>query len=317
MNTKIIENKITVGIDTSKLKLDIYIHPLGEHFIASNDAIGIKEALKRIKSHRPERVVIEATGRLEMLFVCEAHKHKLPVVVANPGSIHKFAAAAGYLAKTDKQDAKIIAQFGSVMDLRLTELKPENIRLISDLLVRRNQLLTMSTMEKNRLSIMPKELHADIKKCILFFQKSIKKIEEALDQLIAETPQFKTVHDILMSVKGVGKVLTYTLLSDLPELGQLNRKEIAALVGVAPMNRDSGSYQGKRRIRGGRHRIRTVLFMSMLSTIQSNEKFKRIYQGMVAKGKPKKIALVACMRKMITILNLMVKNGTPWDENLA
>ena len=317
MNTKIIENKITVGIDTSKLKLDIYIHPLGEHFIVSNDAEGVKEAVKRIKPHRPERVVIEATGRLEMLFVCEAHQHKLPVVVANPSAIHNFAAAAGYLAKTDKQDAKIIAKFGEVMDLRLTELKPENIRLISDLLVRRNQLLGMSTMEKNRLSIMPKELHSDIKKLIQYFQKSIKKIEDKLDKLIAETPQFKTVHDILMSVKGVGKVLTYTLLSDLPELGQLNRKEIAALVGVAPMNKDSGSYQGKRRIRGGRHRIRTVLFMSMLSTIQSNEKFKRIYQGMVAKGKPKKIAIVACMRKMITILNLMVKNGTPWDENLA
>lgn len=317
MNTKIIENEITVGVDTSKHKLDIYIHPLGEHFIVDNNNQGVKEALKRIKHHKPQRIVIEATGRLEMLFVCAAHENKLPIVVANPMHVHKFAAAIGQLAKTDKQDAKVIAKYGDALKPRCTEVKPENIRLISDLLVRRNQLLTMSTMEKNRLSIMPKELHADIKQYIQYFQKSIKKIEEKLDKLISQTPQFKEVHDILMSVKGVGKVLTYTLLSDLPELGQLNRKEIAALVGVAPMNKDSGSYQGKRHIRGGRHRIRTVLFMSMLSTIQSNEKFKRIYQGMVEKGKPKKVALVACMRKMITILNLMVKNGTPWDENLV
>ena len=317
MNTKFNETEITVGIDTSKLKLDIYIHPLGEHFIVDNDTKGANEALKRIKPHRPQRIVIEATGRLELLFVCAAYEKGLPIVVANPMHIHKFAAAIGQLVKTDKQDAKLIAKYGAVIKPRCTEVKPKNIRLISDLLVRRNQLLTMSTMEKNRLSIMPKELHADIKKCIKHFQTSIKKIEAKLEKLIEETPQFKEVHDILMSVKGVGKVLTYTLLSDLPELGQLNRKEIAALVGVAPMNRDSGNYQGKRVIRGGRHKIRTVLFMSMLSTIQNNEKFKRIYQGMVAKGKPKKVAIVACMRKMITILNIMVKNSTTWDENLA
>ena len=135
--------------------------------------------------------------------------------------------------------------------------------------------------------------------------------------LIEETPQWKETHDILMSVKGVGKILTYTLLSDLPELGQLNRKEIASLVGVAPMNKESGSYQGKRKIKGGRYNVRTVLFMAMMSTIQSNAKFKKIYQGMVAKGKPKKVAIVACMRKMISILNTMVKNGTHWDEKLA
>ena len=317
MNTKLNENEITVGVDTSKHTLDIYIHPLGEHFIVDNDTKGVNEALNRIKPHRPQRIVIEATGRLELLFVCAAYEKGLPIVVANPMHIHKFAAAIGQLVKTDKQDAKLIAKYGAVIKPRCTEVKPKNIRLISDLLVRRNQLLTMSTMEKNRLSIMPKELHADIKKCIKHFQTSIKKIEAKLEKLIEETPQFKEVHDILMSVKGVGKVLTYTLLSDLPELGQLNRKEIAALVGVAPMNRDSGNYQGKRVIRGGRHKIRTVLFMSMLSTIQNNEKFKRIYQGMVAKGKPKKVAIVACMRKMITILNIMVKNSTTWDENLA
>jgi len=150
-----------------------------------------------------------------------------------------------------------------------------------------------------------------------YLQKEIEWVEQSLDKLIEETPDWNDTLAILLSVKGVGKVLAYTLLSDLPELGQLNRKEVASLVGVAPMNRESGAFRGKRRIRGGRARIRTVLFMAMMSTIQSNPKFKREYHALVAKGKPKKVAIVACMRKMITILNTMVKNGTTWDEKLA
>lgn len=172
-------------------------------------------------------------------------------------------------------------------------------------------------MEKNRLSIMPKELHAGLKRHLKFIQKDIASIEEKLDVLIDDTPQWKETRDILLSVKGVGKVMAYTLLSDLPELGQLNRKEIAALVGLAPMNRESGAYKGKRKIRGGRHRIRTVMFMAMMSTIQSNPKFKVMFKRMVDEGKPKKVAIVACMRKMITILNVMVKNGTVWEEKMA
>ena len=145
----------------------------------------------------------------------------------------------------------------------------------------------------------------------------MEKIEVKLDRLIEETPQWQTLMKILLSVKGVGKVLAYTLLSDLPELGKLNRKEIAALVGVAPMNRESGIYKGKRKIRGGRYKVRTVLFMAMMSAIQSNPKFKAIYTKLVSAGKPKKVALVACMRRLLTILNIMVKNGTVWDEKLA
>jgi len=308
---------IHVGIDTSKHTLDVYIHPLGEHFTIANSIDEIRKALKRIKRYKPERVVIEATGRMEILFVTEAHKKKLPIVVANPTHIHKFAAASGQLSKTDKQDAHTIARFSESMKPRLSQAKAKNMKMISDLLVRRNQLLSMCTMEKNRLSIMPTDLHKDIKQCIAFFQEKIKAIESMLDKMIHEAPEFKKVHDILMSVKGVGKVLTYTLLSDLPELGKLNRNEIAALVGVAPMNKDSGNYKGKRSIRGGRYRIRHVLFMAMLSTIQNNEKFKKQYQSLVARGKPKKVAIVACMRKMITVLNAMVKNGTKWDERMA
>ena len=314
-----INNKaeINVGIDTGKKTLDIYIDPHGEHFIVDNSSAGVKEAIRRIKPHKPKRVVIESTGRLEMLFACKAYEAGLPVIIANPMKVHKFASAIGQLAKSDKLDAKTIARFGEAVKPRLTDIKPKNMRLISDLLVRRSQLLDMSTMEKNRLTIMPKELHSSIKRHLKFIQKDIASIEDRLDKLIDETPQWKETRDILLSVNGVGKVMAYTLLSELPELGQLNRKEIASLVGLAPMNRESGTFKGTRKIRGGRYRIRTVMFMAMMSTIQSNTKFRGVYQRMVSAGKPKKVAIIACMRRMLTTLNTMVKNGTQWNEKLA
>lgn len=309
--------EINVGIDTSKPQLDIYIRPLGEYFSVENNAKGIKEAIKRIKIHHPTRVIIEATGRLELPFACAAAKAGLPLVVANALHVHKFAASIGQLAKTDKLDAQTIAHYGEAIKPRLTEIKADNIQRISDLLVRRSQLIEMRTMEKNRHSILSKDIKRSNTRIIKHLQKEIDWVEETLDKLIHDTPDWNHTLEILLSVKGVGKVLAYTLLSDLPELGQLNRKEIASLVGVAPMNRESGAYRGKRRIRGGRARIRTVLFMAMMSTIQSNPKFKREYHALVNKGKPKKVAIVACMRKMITILNTMVKKGEVWDEKLA
>lgn len=312
-----VSEEINVGVDTGKTQLDIYIRPIGEFFTVENNPSGIKEAIKRIKKHKPTRIVIEATGRLEMPFACAAAKAKIPIVVANSYRVHKFAASTGKLAKTDKLDAQMIAYYGEALQPRETQLKPKNIQLISDLLARRSQLLEMRTMEKNRLSILPKTLSTPIKQHIKFINSAVDKVEIKLDTLIEATPQWQQLMEILLSVKGVGKVLAYTLISELPELGQLNRKQIAALVGVAPMNRESGAYKGKRKIRGGRHRVRTVLFMAMMSAIQSNAKIKAIYTRLVKAGKPKKVALVACMRRMITILNVMVKNGTVWDDSLA
>lgn len=309
--------EINVGIDTSKAQLDIYIRPHGEYFSVENTASGIKEALKRIKPYSPTRIIIEATGRLELPFACAAANANLPIVVANALQVHKFAASTGKLAKTDKLDAQMIAHYGEALKPRLTEMKAKNIHAISDLLVRRSQLIDMRTMEKNRGSIMPADIKRSNQRIIKHLQKEITWVEKTLDGLIEDTPDWNRTLTILMSVKGVGKVLAYTLLSDLPELGQLNRKEIAALVGLAPMNKESGSYKGKRRIRGGRARIRTVMFMAMMSTIQSNSKFKAEYKKLVAKGKPKKVALIACMRKMITILNTMVKNDQVWNDKSA
>lgn len=314
MNTS---EEINIGVDTGKSQLDFYIRTLEQSFSAPNSAAGIRDAVRQLKTVKPTRIVIEATGRLELLFVVAAQKAKLPVCVVNPLQVRRFAGAAGKLAKTDRLDAQILAHFGEAMRPVPTEVKPEEARLISDLLARRSQLLEIATMEKNRLSILPKALHASLNRHLKHLQTEVKKIEALLDKQIARMPEWQAKRDVLLSVNGVGKVLAYTLLSDLPELGELNRKEIAALVGVAPMNRDSGSYAGKRHIRGGRARVRTVLFMAIMSAIQSNPKLKRKYAAMKEAGKPPKVAMVACMRKMLTILNVMMKTGQQWDPELA
>jgi transposase len=311
------QSEINIGIDTGQAILDIHVRPQGDYQSFENNPEGIRSAIRFIKPFKPTRVLIEATGRLEMEFFCAAHKAGLPVCVCNPIRVRKFAQAAGRMAKTDKLDAGDIAYFGEALKPRLTELKPEKLRLLSDLLTVRSQCLDMSTMQKNRLQRMPKTVHQPIRNILKKITQEISSIDLQLDKLIAEIPQWQERVDQLTSAKGVGKVLAYTLLSDLPELGRLNRKQIAALAGVAPMNRDSGRHKGKRYIRGGRHKVRTVLFVSMMSAIQCHPKLKPMYQRLVAAGKPKKVAMVACMRKQLTILNTMVKNGTYWDENMT
>ena len=310
-------NEINVGIDTSSTQLDIYVRPNDEFFSVNNDAEGIKQAIKQLQSYKPSRVLIESTGRLELVFVCAAHKAGLPIVVCNPGAVRHFAKSVGRLAKTDKLDAKVIAHYGEATQPRLSSIKPDKLRAISDLLTVRSQCLDMSTMQKNRLKRMPISVHKPIKEILKTIKRELLKIDKQLEKLVNTVPEWKQKRDLLLSAKGVGNVLAYTLMSELPELGSLNRKEIAALVGVAPMNRDSGSYEGKRYIRGGRHKVRTVLFVSMMSAIQCHPKLKPMYQKMLAAGKPKKVALVACMRKQLTILNVMVKTNTYWDENMA
>jgi transposase len=316
MNTQN-HNEINIGIDASQTRLDIHVRPVGTFQSFENNPEGIRRAIRFIKPFKPTRVLIEATGRLEMAFFCAAHKAGLPICVCNPIRVRKFAQANGRMAKTDKLDAEDIAYFGETLKPRLTDLKPAKLRLLSDLLTVRCQCLDMSTMQKNRLQRMPKTVQQPIRNILEKISREIARIDQQLDELIAEIPQWQERVNQLISAKAVGKVVAYTLLSELPELGQLNRKQIAALVGVAPMNRDSGRHKGKRYIRGGRHKVRTVLFVSMMSAIQCHPKIKPMYERLVAAGKPKKVAMVACMRKQLTILNTMVKNGTYWDENMA
>ncbi len=316
MNTKD-KSEINIGIDTGQDILDIHVRPQGDYQSFENNPEGIRAAIRFIKPFKPTRVLIEATGRLEMEFFCAAHKAGLPVSVCNPIKVRNFAEACGRLAKTDKLDAQVIAYYGETMKPDLTELKPEKLRLLSDLLTVRSQCLDMSTMQKNRLRRMPKTVHKPIRNILNSITKEVDRIELQLEKLIAKIPHYQERVNQLISATGVGKVLAYTLLSDLPELGQLNRKKIAALVGVAPMNRDSGKHKGKRKIQGGRHKIRTVLFVSTMSAIQCHPTIKPMYQKLLAAGKPKKVAIVACMRKQLVILNTMVRNGTYWDENMV
>jgi transposase len=312
-----LSQEISVGIDTGKSHLDVYIRPLDQTFTVDNSPAGIKAAIQRLKSVRPARIVIEATGRLEIPFVLAAQKASLPVTVANPKYIRRFAGALGQLAKTDRLDAQLIAHFGEALKPEPTPAISKNAELISDWLARRSQLMEMSTQEKNRLSILPKALHGSLNRHLKQLQTEIRRVEAQLDKLIDLEPDWQARRDLLTSVNGVGRILAYTLLSELPELGRLNRKEIAALVGIAPMNKESGNYNGKRRIRGGRARVRTVLFMAVMSAVQSNPVLKAKYTQLKNDGKPPKVALVACMRKLLTILNVMMKNGEHWNPKMA
>ena len=309
MNSTNNQNEINVGVDTGKTQLDIYIRPLGIYFVVSNDEGGIKEAITVIKKHKVTRVVIEATGRLEQPFIMACAKANIPFVIANPVNIKRFAGAINQKAKTDKLDAQLIAHYAEVIKPKLSELKPEQIRLMSDLLSRRRQLMDMQTMEKNRLQIMPKEITSSIKPVLTVLKNQLEKIDNKLLKLIESCDEYKIKNDIVQSVPGVGKVVAFNLISEMPELGYINNKEAASLVGVAPFNRESGSYKGKRMIRGGRSQIRTAMYMAMMSAIQCNPTFKKLYQRLVAAGKPKKVAIIACIRKLVITLNSMVRDG--------
>ena len=312
MNTKT-KQSINIGVDTGKFQLDIYIRPLDIYFTVSNDEKGVKEAINNIKKHLPERIIIEATGHLEMPFIIAYANANLPFVIANPIHIKRFAGAIGQRAKTDKLDAQLIAHYGEAIKPKLSKLKPEIMQDMSNLVARRNQLLVMQTMEKNRLQILPKALAMTIKPILTVFKNQIEKIETKIVSLIESCDDYQAKNTILQSMPGIGKIASASLISNLPELGYISSKQASALVGVAPMNRESGRYKGLRRIQGGRHQVRTVLYMAMMSAMQCNPVFKATYQRLVAAGKPKKVAIIACVRKMIFILNSMLRDGVMWD----
>lgn len=316
MNTNTLQN-INVGVDTGKSQLDIYIRPLDIYFSVPNTEKGVKEAVKTISKHQPQRVVIEATGRLEMPFILACDKAKLPYVIANPLRIKRFAGAIGQRAKSDRLDAALIAHYAEKVQPELTKLKSENIRLMSDLVIRRNQLLSMQTMERNRLQILPKNIASTITPILTALKNQIEKVEAKIAKLIDTTPEYQAKNELLQSMPGVGKILAASIISNVPELGYITNKQASSLIGVAPVVRESGRYKGKRVIQGGRAQVRTVMYMAMMSAIQCNPTFKATYERLLAVGKPKKVAIVACMRKMVVILNSMLRDGVMWDESSA
>ena len=297
---------LNVGVDTGKTQLDIHIRPIDIYFTVSNDTKGIKQAIKTLKQYSIERIVIEATGRLELAFAEACIKAKLPLVIANPIKIKRFAGAIGQTAKTDKLDAALIAHYAEVIKPPLTKMKPQAMKKMTDLVARRNQLITMQTMEKNRLQIMPKFLVPTIKPILTALKYQLKSVEQSIVKLIENNEEYKAKSEMLQSMPGIGKVAFAAIISGLPELGFISNKQASHLVSVAPINRDSGKYKGQRKIKGGRSHIRNTLFMAMMSAIQCNPLFIATYERLTQVGKPKKVAIIACLRKMVVILNSML-----------
>jgi transposase len=301
-----------VGIDISKAWLDIAVHESDVTWRVGNDDKGIADLVKRLKPMRPTLIVLEATGGYEMQLVAQLAQVKLPVVVTNTRKVRAFARSTGKLAKTDKLDAKLLAHFAAAIKPAVRTLPSEEEEQLTGLLVRRRQLVDMLTVEKNRLHTVRPALRDDIREHIAWLQDKLSKMDEEIDHFVRGTSLWKEKDTILRSVPGVGRVTSCTLLAMLPELGTINRQEIAALVGVAPVNKDSGRKQGKRRVYGGRATVRSVLYMAALSAKRCNPRIKKFYDELLQRGKEKKVALTACMHKLIVILNAMLKTNQPW-----
>jgi len=301
-----------VGIDVSKDHLDTAVLPTGKRWCTANQDEDIQSLVKQIWSLKPKLIVLEATAMLEMPLVGALAAGGLPVAVVNPRHVRDFARASGILAKTDRIDAQILARFGEVMQPDVRPLKDKDTQELTALMTRRRQLMGMLVAEKNRLSAAPKAVSKDIKNHIAWLEKRLWDMDDHLADTIKNSSVWREKDALLQSVPGVGPVLSTSLLAGLPELGTLNRRQIAALVGVAPFNRDSGAFRGKRSVWGGRSHLRSVLFMATLSAIRSNPVIRTFYRHLREAGKPPKVALTACMRKLLTILNAILKSQTPW-----
>jgi transposase len=304
-----------VGMDVSKEKLDVSVRAAGERWRTENAEEAFPRLIERLKGFEPELIIVEATGGLERAVVAAMVEADLPVAVINPRQTREFARATGRLAKTDTIDADDLAFFGEAIRPEARPLPDAAVESLSSLNSRRRQLVKMLTAERNRLRTALAPARPSLEAHIRWLEAEKKKVESELQRHIDRNHTLRAKYKILCSAKGVGPATSFSLLSKLPELGMVNRKEIAALVGVAPFNCDSGQWRGKRKTWGGRASVRSALYMAALSAKQHNPVIRDFYQRLVEAGKPKKVAITACMRKLIVILNAMIKNGTMWDPN--
>lgn len=309
------ETKIFVGVDVSKARLDVAVRPSGDMLTVRHDESGIAGLITRLQAWQPTAVVLEATGDLDCTVVSALAAVGLPVHVVNPRQVREFARATGRLAKTDALDAQILAQFGEVLRPAPRSLPDEATQALSAALARRRQLLEMLIAEKQRHSQAAARLKPGIATPIAWLTTELQRVDADLTLAIRQSPVWREQDDLLQSMPGVGPGLSRTMLAELPELGPLSSKQLAALVGIAPLNRDSGTLRGKRTIWGGRAVVRTALYMAALAATKWNPVIKAFYHQLLARGKAKKAALVACMHKLLIILNAMVKQRTPWRAN--
>ncbi|MBZ0168905.1 MAG: IS110 family transposase [Kofleriaceae bacterium] len=306
-----------VGIDVSKDRVDTAVRPSREGWATPNDARGIRTLCRRLRAQAPTLIVLEATGGLELPLVGALAAAGLPVVVVNPRQVRDFAKATGQLAKTDTLDAAVLAHFAEAVRPPVRPLPDAATQALDALLTRRRQLLAMRTAESHRLGSAPPPMRKEIQAHLAWLDRRLGSLDDELGRTIRESPVWREQEQLLQSAPGVGPVLARTLLASLPELGALNRKQIAALVGVAPFNRDSGTKRGRRAVWGGRAAVRAVLYMATVAASRCNPVITAFYARLLAAGKAKKVALTACMHKLLLILNAMVKHQTPWRDNLA
>lgn len=308
-NTKTVDY---VGIDVSKSRLDIALGENGEVWHVRNDGEGFEILVKKLEEIEPKMIVIESTGGYERPAMYAIGNAGLPVAQVNPRRVREFAKAIGLLAKTDKIDARLLARFGRDAKPNLTNLPTQEEQYLSELLSRRRQILDMITAENNRLPTASPEMQKQIEEHIVWLEKSLKDLDKDIDNFNRQDQIRDEKGKLIQSIKGVGRITAATIIADLPEIGKVNDKKISALVGVAPFNNDSGRMRGRRRVKGGRPEVRKVLYMSAVSAVQWNPYIKDYYNALLSRGKIKKVALVACMHKILIILNAMVRDGTPY-----
>lgn len=306
--------KVYVGIDVAQDWLDVAQRPRGGTWRVSNDERGITALVQQLGELRPALVVLEATGGMEIPLVGALGSARLPTVVVNPRQVREFARATGRLAKTDVIDAQLLARFGEAVRPKVRPLPDAATRELSNLITRRRQLVEMLVAERNRLRTATPSVRGDIQEHIRWLERRLSDWDEELGQAVRSSPLWRERDNLLQSAPGVGPVLSATLLAALPELGVLNRREIAALVGVAPFNRDSGQFRGQRRVWGGRSHVRSALYMAALVATRHNPAIRALYERLLGAGKPKKVALTACMRKLLTVLNALIRHRTPWQN---
>lgn len=308
------ENGEFVGIDVSKVCLDVAVGQEGAEWSVKNNKTHVDQLITRLRELAPTLIVVESTGGLERLLITALYEAQLPFARVHPGRVREFARSIGLLAKTDRLAARLLARYGEAVKPSETRLPTALEQQLSALMTRRRQVIEMLTSEKNRLSTAPDPMHDRSKHHIAWLQEELDILNDDIDNFIDQLPTFRHKQEILTSTPGIGPVTSAILLSDLPELGVYSRQKIAALVGVAPFNKDSGRKRGKRRVKGGRAAVRSVLYMATLSAIRYNPIIQSFYQDLCSRGKEKKVAVVACMRKLLTILNAMIRDDQPWRE---
>ena len=304
-----------VGIDVAKAQVDVAVRPIDNRWVVANDEAGVRELVAQLKPLDPALVLLEASGGLELPLVADLVAESLPVVVVNPRQVRDFARATGKLAKTDSLDAAILAHFAEAVQPPVRPLRDAEAQALNSLVARRHQVIAMLVSEKNRLSSATTvAVRPSIEDHISWLERALDDLDKRLRQVLSRSPVWREKDELLRTVPGVGEQLSLTILAYLPELGTLDRRQIAALVGVAPFNRDSGTLRGKRTVWGGRARVRAALYMGALVASRHNPVIRDFYQRLLAAGKPKKLALTACMRKLLVILNSMLKHGSPWRD---